>query len=44
MTKQKYYGKETNKEKYPYQKKEKSKGKYIQLTKNDEFYALSRNE
>jgi hypothetical protein len=28
MTKQKYYGNETYKEKYPYKKKEKSKGKY----------------
>ena len=44
MTKQKYYGKETYKEKYPYRKKEKSKGKYQQLANTNKFYSLSRNE
>lgn len=38
MTKQKYYGKEAYKEKYPYKKKEKCKGKLpreSQLKKNN---------
>jgi hypothetical protein len=37
MDKQKYYGKETYKEKYPYKKKDTSKGKYQQLTDNKEY-------
>jgi hypothetical protein len=44
MDKQKYYGNETYKEKYPYRKKEKSNRKYQQLANTDEFYVLSRNE
>jgi len=38
MDKQKYYGKETYKEKYPYKKKEKSKGKYLQFEDGKEYY------
>jgi hypothetical protein len=37
MTKQKYYGKETYKEKYPYQKKEKNKGK-LQQSEDENWY------
>jgi hypothetical protein len=44
MDKQKYYGKQTHKVKYPYKKKEKSKGKYQQLVDNDKFYSICRNE
>jgi len=45
MTEQKYYGKETNKEKYPYKKKEKSKGKYQPLIDDeDNWESIEDNE
>jgi hypothetical protein len=37
MDKQKYYGKESYRGKYPYRKKEKSKGK-LQQSEDDNWY------